>query len=380
MVRIFALALIAVALLPPRPAGAQSLSVAERLEVLEERALRDSLDPAAHYNLAMGHLSKKHYAAADSALRRATGIDPQFADAWLALSVARDRDERFWDERRKLGKDSVAKEVEERLRYYRRAFLADPMVDIKILGSVMWVRPWGEFATGLKELTEGKYDAAWKNFDATARRWFGRTELDKVPEGLVWFRALAAARGTNPEAAVPDFESLVRRIEQASPDSVRDEAPLRANEYRFVLAALHHRAGRLDQAIALYQQVAENDAGNYMAHVRLAAIHESQRNYDAAVRERNYAVNTNPDDASLLLDLGVTLGKAGDMAQAETRLRQALEQNPRDVRPLFWLGIATQAQGKQAESREAFSRFVALAPSRYDRQLAMARERLAQLQ
>jgi tetratricopeptide (TPR) repeat protein len=365
---------------PTAPLAAQSLRVAERLEVLEERAQKDSLDPAAHYNMAMGYLSKKRWDEADAALKRAVAIDAQFADAWLALSIARDRDDRFWNDRRKAGRDSLVKAVEERTGYYRRAFLCDPMVDIRILGSVMWVRPWGEFASGLKDLTEGRYDAAWKNFDATVNRWFKDTPLDKLPEGLVWFRALAGTRSANPDVAVSDYESLIRRIATTPADSVREEAPLQANEYRFVLAALHHKAGRLDQAIALYREVAENDAGNYMAHVRLAAIHEGLRDYPTAVRERGYAVNINPDDASLLLDLGITLGKAGNMAEAEERLQQALQLNPRDVRPLFWLGIATQAQGKKEASREAFSRFVTLAPSRYERQVTAARERLNQLQ
>ena len=362
------------------PAAAQSLRITERLEVLQERARTDSLDPASHYNLAMGYLSKKQWDAADSALRRAVAIDNQFADAWLALSIARDRDDDYWGALRKLSKDSVFKEYERRTGYYRRAFLADPMVDIRILGSVMWVRPWGDFANGLKGLTEGRYDDAFKNFDNTVRRYFGSEPLDKVPEDLVWFRALAAARSTNPDAAIPDFESLVRRIEAAGADTTREDAPLRANAYRYVLAALHHRAGRQDQATALYRQVAENDAGNYMAHARLAAIAEAQRDYATAVRERGYAVNTNPDDAALLTDLGITLGKSGDMAQAEERLQQAAEMNPRDVRPLFWLGIATQAQGKKEASREAFTRFVTLAPKRYERQVASARERLTQLQ
>jgi Flp pilus assembly protein TadD len=92
------------------------------------------------------------------------------------------------------------------------------------------------------------------------------------------------------------------------------------------------------------------------------------------------AVDANPDDPSLLLDLGITLGKAGMMPQAETRLQLAATANPRDPRPWFWLGLAQMEEGKKAEARESFTRFLALAPSRYDRQIGMARDRLAQLQ
>ena len=91
-------------------------------------------------------------------------------------------------------------------------------------------------------------------------------------------------------------------------------------------------------------------------------------------------LNVNPDDASLLTDLGVTLGKAGMMPQAETRLQAAADANPRDTRSLYWLGVAQQELGKTAEARAAFTRFVELAPSRYQPQVALAKDRLARLQ
>jgi tetratricopeptide (TPR) repeat protein len=147
-----------------------------------------------------------------------------------------------------------------------------------------------------------------------------------------------------------------------------------------MLAALRQSAGQTDQAVELYQQVAENDIGHYMAHVQLARIYESRRDYPRAVQERQNAINANPDDPSLLLDLGVTLGKAGMLPQAETRLQAAYEANPRDMRPLFWLGLAQFDQGKRDAARESLNRFIEGAPSRYERQIAMARDRLAKLQ
>ncbi len=369
-----------VALALTSPAAGQSLQVSERLETLEQRAERDSLDPVAHYNLGLGYLSKKRWPQADASLERAVGIDPQFAQAWLAYAIARFHDEPYWHGLRKLGRDSLVAGLRHRDRAYRKAFLLDPLVDVKILGSISWIRPWGDFPTGLKRLVEGKYDEAWKHFDRVVDQLEGARGIDEVPEYVLWLRSLAASHSERTEEAIQDLEVLVRIARNsASEDSTADETPLRANEYRYLMASLHQRAGRVDRAVDLFREVAQNDLGNYMAHVRLAAIHEAARDYPRAVAERSLAVDVNPDDASLLLDLGVTLGKAGDFSAAETRFQQALELNPRDVRPLFWLGIARQQLGKAAEAREAFSRYVALAPSRYDRQIAMARERLAQL-
>jgi tetratricopeptide (TPR) repeat protein len=127
----------------------QSLKVGEKLEVLEERAHKDSCDAAAQYNVAMGYLSKEKYDAADQALRRAIAIEPQFADAYLALSISRDKDGNYWRKLKKAGKDSVKASVKElegflpgRLFYWTR------WIDVKIIVSVVYIRPWGDFAKG----------------------------------------------------------------------------------------------------------------------------------------------------------------------------------------------------------------------------------------
>jgi tetratricopeptide (TPR) repeat protein len=166
---------------------------------------------------------------------------------------------------------------------------------------------------------------------------------------------------------------------QLEADSASD-VPLINNEFRYMLAALRQASGQSDQAIQLYQQVAENDIGHYMAHVQLARIYEGQKDYPRAVKERQNAINANPDDPSLVLDLGVTLGKAGMMPQAETRFQAAIEANPRDVRPLFWLGLAQMEQGKKEAAKESLNRFITSAPSRYERQITIARDRLTHLQ
>ncbi len=361
------------------PLAGQSLKVSERLEVLEERARADSNDPAAHYNLGVGHLSKEHFNQAEAALRQAVALDPQFAAAFLTLAIVRNKDGDFWRARRKAGPDSVRAAVRERAGYYTKAFLLDPLVDVRILGSVIWLRGWGDFAKGFKDLVEGKYATAFERFDKEVRREGSAPE--QTAPALLWFRALAAAHSEKWDAAAADLSVLVNSTDRlVASDSAPDEAPLQANEYRYMLAAIRQRQERHDEAIQLYQQVIENDIGNYMAHVQLARIHESARDFPRAVQERIRATETNPDDPSLLLDLGITLGKAGMLPQAETRLHAATAANPRDTRALFWLGLAQAEQGKAVEARASLTRFVELAPSRYQPQVAMAKDRLARLQ
>lgn len=359
------------------PAAAQSVSVEARLEDLMAAAAKDSNDAAAHYNLAMGYWSKKRYGEAEQSLQTAVKIDPQFAAAYLALGVVHNWDDDYW---KKLAKsDSATKAYVRRSGgYYRKAFMLDPLVDIRILGGTYRWYSNSRFARAFKDLVEGRYDKAYESLEKEAAFWGGRGGADSAPPIVIWLHSLSAAHTRRYDAAITDMQNLLRQVRVES-DSTTD-VPLVTNEFRYMLAALHQNAGQIDQAVSLYQQVAENDAGHYMAHVQLARIYESQRDWPRAVKERQNAINANPDDASLILDLGITLGKAGMMPQAETRFKAAIEANPRDVRSLFWLGLSQMEQGKKDDARASFNQFLATAPSRYDRQISMAREKLATLQ
>ena len=98
-----------------------------------------------------------------------------------------------------------------------------------------------------------------------------------------------------------------------------------------------------------------------------------------AVAERRAAVNANPDDASLLMDLGRTLAKARNLGEAEQALHQAMDANPRDARVPYYLGRVEEQLNKPADARTAYTRFLSLAPSRYATQIADAKQRLETL-
>jgi Tfp pilus assembly protein PilF len=363
--------------------SAQTVRVTERVEVLEQRAASDSNDAAAHYNLAMGYWSKKRYADAEHSLRQAVAIEPQFADAWLALAIVHNWDSNYWKGIRDRGGDTlVVATWKEWDGYYRRAFLIDPLVDIKILGATwrLGFGSWHDFSDGLRDLVEGRYQPAYDHFSGAVRYVQGSMPLDSVEDGLLWFQGLAAAHVEHYDVAMTDFSSLLGRVTVRADRDSSDEIPLEANDYRYMLATLNQKTGKTDEALRLYQQVLENDIGNYMAHVQMARIFESSRRFDLAVIERQRAVETNPEDASLLLDLGITMGRAGRFDEAMTVLQEAVDLNPRDTRSLFWLGTAAFQLQKRDQAKDAFSRFVAHAPSRYERQIATARQRLTELQ
>jgi Tfp pilus assembly protein PilF len=75
----------------------------------------------------------------------------------------------------------------------------------------------------------------------------------------------------------------------------------------------------------------------------------------------------------------VTLGKAGKLQEAEETLEQAADANPRDPRPLFWMGLCQVEQGKREEAKSSLTRFISAAPSRWEAQINLANQRLARL-
>ena len=371
------LVLLAVLLTASSPASAQKLIVAERLEDLEARVRVDSNDAAAHYNVAMGYWSKKRWADAERELHSAVGIESSFAQAWLALALIHVRDSEYWERVWRAGKaPAVRDSVAQQQRLVARALLIDPQVDIRILGGVR--TSYGDDA--MDNLTEGKYGPAFDGFDREVEREARRYGMDSVGSGVLFFRALAAERGGHDSVAIADYGVLLARAEQRAETDTLQFSPLQANEYRYSLAALEQRDGRTAEATRLYQDVLAHDLSNYMAHVQLARIAETTRDYPRAIDERRRALEINPDDSGLLLDLGVTLGKAGRAAEAAETLQKAVAVNSRDTRALYWLGIAYLQLRKPDDARSALSRFISLAPSRYERQIALARQRLADLQ
>lgn len=384
-----ALAAVFGAMLTAAPATAQRIKLPARLPELEAAAVRDSNDPAAHYNVALAYWNEKRYDDAERALRLAVTIDAQFAEGYLALSrLPFARRSRLWNE---VLEDRVPEEwqatVTESERMYRRAFLVNPLMDLRIEGAVTPPRHvyWDLFAPGFydvffrgfEDIREGKYEDGYRRLSRLVGMFGGDLQPDSLPAGLLWYRGLAAAHLSQWDTAAADFERLLARSERAERSDSLIYVPLATNEYRYVLAVVRQRGGQLGVAARLYQAALQQDLGLYAAHSRLAEILEANRQFAAAIPSRERAIGANPEDPSLVFDLALTLAKAGQWARADSTLRQAATANPRDARIPYYQGIVRQQLGDTAGAKSAFERFLAMAPGRYQRQIEDARRRLA---
>lgn len=382
----------------PAAIQAQRIKLPYKVPELEARMRADSNDPAAHYNLALGYWNDKRWDEAEKSIRTSLMLEPRFAPAHLALAyMPYAKRQKLWQEELE-GKvpPEFVKVIEESDREYRHAFMIDPFVDMRIIGAATPPKPdyfmfsdyigkiYQLFFQGFTDCQEGRYDECHGRFVTLIREIDGDRFPDRIPKSVHWYKGLAAAHTKQYDIAAQHFKILMdRNIHFTSEDASSGElsrVPLETNNYRYALATIRHANGQTPEAITLLREVLEKDGGQYMAHVRLANIYEAARDYQRAEAERNAAINTNPDDPTLLLDLGITLGKAGRMPDAEVKLKEAIAATPRDSRAYFWLGLAQAEQGKTAEAKDAFTKFIAYSPARYDRQVAMAKDRLAKLQ
>jgi N-alpha-acetyltransferase 15/16, NatA auxiliary subunit len=203
-----------------------------------------------------------------------------------------------------------------------------------------------------------------------------------LPRNVYWFKTLCAARIGKVDEAIRAIDQLLReeeeREERNKEKLVRTE--LRTNDYRYIKAILLQAQGKKEDAIAMFRTVLERDIGMYMAHVRMAALYEESKDWANAIAERQHAVNANPDDPSLLVDLGVTAGKAGEFDMALDALGRGAEANPRLADAAFWTGMVQYGRGNHAEAKQSLTRFLAIAPSRWQGKIELAKQRLEVLQ
>lgn len=392
IVAALALSILVAGGVPVRAQGNIKLPVG--LGELEQRVKRDSNDAAAHYNVALAYWNAKRFDDVERELKVALALEPRFAPAHLALAyLPFGRRPRLWGEIYKRNRaDSIRQIMTVSHQQERMAFIIDPLVNLAIIGAT---RPgkdvrWDMFEDahdlydiyfqGYDDIEQGRYDDAYFNFNRLLEMW-RRGPNGSPPEEWIWWRAMAASRIPDKyDIAIDGFRRVLESTQGREESDTVYQIPLNTNEIRYLIATLHQRAGKVREAVSAYREVLQNDIGMYMAHVQLADLFESQRRYGEAIEERRQAANVNPDDPSLLLDLGVTLGKAGLFAEAVEALTEAASGNPRDSRAVFWLGLAELQLNHRDEAKAHFTRFVAMAPSRLAPQVAMARQRLSELQ
>lgn len=308
----------------------------------------DSLDPALQYQLGMAAWDARSYVRADSLLREAVRIDPHFAEANLALGyLPFDRYPKLREQEEKgTLPDSLRTTVAEANRLLRLAVLTDPFV-----------------GTGKSQFV---FLPSWAMKEFTPR------ERAKLPTWFFYWRGLTYARGSDYATALGDLHEVMDRLEHATSKAPTNPLlPLVANEIRYVMAVIELKAGRTLDARQQLEQVLSQDLGMYMAHVKLAELHERNGAWNAAVRERQRAVEVNPADPALQFELASSLARSARLAEADTAVARAIELNPHNPGYVYLAARVQLGLADTARAVASYKKFMAIAPS------ALAKDRLA---
>jgi len=143
-------------------------------------------------------------------------------------------------------------------------------------------------------------------------------------------------------------EDGLRRITEAlTLDSGYDRA-------RFEQALAHDRAGRTDQAIALFETLSSNSTDDALYHAQIGDDLYRRGDFVAAVAEYRKALAIHPNFADIRNHLGMALAALGKEAEAIEQFQHALEINPRYLEARLNLALTLRDMGRTAEARRHF--------------------------
>lgn len=138
-------------------------------------------------------------------------------------------------------------------------------------------------------------------------------------------------------------------------------------ESRLATAVAHHRAGRLDEAAALYQDIIDDQppdssTGADALNLRGVLAHQ-QGDSRTAVRLIEMAIGRRPGVADFHNNLGEAWRGGGDMDAAVREYRRALEIEPGHAHAHNNLGLVALAAARADDARQHFEQAIALNPA-----------------
>lgn len=129
------------------------------------------------------------------------------------------------------------------------------------------------------------------------------------------------------------------------------------------VALVHHRAGELASAEALYRTAIERDPANWNAHQLLGAIASETQRPDEAITLMERSLELRDTQDKVRYNLANVLRTQGRLEEAAKHLRIALKNRPSFAEAHLNLGCVLQKQGDQEGALAAYRRAVDLKPN-----------------
>jgi Flp pilus assembly protein TadD len=116
--------------------------------------------------------------------------------------------------------------------------------------------------------------------------------------------------------------------------------------------------GRVDEALARYNEAVRLDPGNSDAQFNLGLTLAARNDLDGALVHLNEAVRLVPHSALAQCDLGIVLTEKGDLAGALKHLTESLRFDSRNSAAHNAMGVVLARQGNTAEAEKEFGKAV----------------------
>jgi protein O-GlcNAc transferase len=128
------------------------------------------------------------------------------------------------------------------------------------------------------------------------------------------------------------------------------------------MALQHHRAGRLQEAEPIYQEILRADPDHVDALHLLGVLAHQMGHAGRAVESIGRAIRLDGNQAAFHNNLGLALVSQGRVAEAIASFRRALELRPDYAGAYNNLGIALKDRGQVAEAIDCYRRALRLRP------------------
>ncbi len=125
----------------------------------------------------------------------------------------------------------------------------------------------------------------------------------------------------------------------------------------------HHRAGRLNDALACYRRILQSDPDHADANQLAGLVAKRAGDLDTAIARMRAAIAVRPDDAEVIYNLGNTYWERGELESAITCYDRALALKPRHENAWVNRGRTLQHLGREAEAAESFRRATQVRPT-----------------
>ena len=277
-------------------------------------------------------LNAKKLAEAADKFEAAVAADPGYASAWYSLAVAR----------RRMSQCAGA------IAAYRRYASLEPDKSEPYYGLGLCLRETGDRPGAIEALKH--YVAIEKQ--PASQRW-----VENARSILTELGATAAAP---PSPVAADAKSAEAKPADAKPGAAKPTAPAIPTGSPFAEAQALRERGRLDEAIAKYQQAIAADPKHMASRAALGELLLKIHREDEAIEVFRAALDKNPAYPLALYDLAFALRVRDRPAEAVDAYQRYIKLRPNDPDAYYGLGRALQHLGRKADAKKAYQTYVSM--------------------